>query len=69
MKQVIVRTQKDLDKIKLDLWGEIRIQETKEWININKSYPNAYVYVGNKATINNVCGSATIKYVYGSATI
>lgn len=38
MKTIIVKTQKELDKIKLDFSGEIIIKDTKEELSI-KDYP------------------------------
>jgi len=68
-KEVIVKTQSDLDKIKLDFSGEITIKDTTEKINIKNAYPNAYIRVCGSARIGSVYGSARIGSVYGSARI
>ena len=78
MKTIIVKTQKEFDKIKLDFSGEIIIKDTKEKLSINRSFDNAEIsvsgnatieYVSGNATIESVSGNATIEYVSGNATI
>ena len=69
MKTIIVKTQKEFDKIKLDFSGEIIIKDTKEELSINRSFDNAEISVSDNATIESVYGNATIKYVFGNATI
>ena len=69
MKQIIIQTQKEFDRIKDNFEGLIIIRDTKEYISINRSFNNGYVSVYGNATIESISGNATIKYVYDNATI
>jgi hypothetical protein len=69
MKTLIVKTQKEFDKIKSNFEGRIEIKNTKESLNINHSFNKAYIIVSDNATIESVSDNATIKYVSDNATI
>jgi hypothetical protein len=69
MKEIIVRNQKEFNKIKLDFSGKIIIRDTTEWLYINKSFIDADIIVSDNTTIESVYGNATIESVYGNATI
>ena len=69
MKEIIIKTQAELDKVKLSFEGKIIIKDTKEYISIKNAYPKAFLYVSGYATIKSVSDDATIESVYGYATI
>ena len=71
MKEIIVKNQKQLDKIKLDYDGLICIEGgTKENpINLFTNFQKATVIVRGNAYLENVYDSAQIGHVYGSAQI
>jgi len=69
MKEVTVHNQKDFNKIKDSFTGKILIENTTEFISINRCFNDAYIYVSGNATIESVYGNATIKSVYDNATI
>ncbi|HPC34378.1 MAG TPA: hypothetical protein PLP73_01850, partial [Candidatus Absconditabacterales bacterium] len=64
-KTIIVKTQKDLDKIKLDFEGRIEIHGDIE--KLNTVYNNAYIIL--YGSIESMSGSASIEYMSGSASI
>src|SRR3990167_797174 len=79
MKEIIIKTQKELDKIPLDYDGYVYIEGGTEenpltfQTNFEKATiivrGKAYLYVRGSAVINYVGGSAVINYVGGSAVI
>ena len=64
-----IHTQKQFDAIKDNFNGRIEIRDTKEPINIYRSFNNAYIVISGNATIKSVYDNATIESVYGNATI
>jgi hypothetical protein len=66
-KEIVVKTQKEFDKIKLDFEGKIIIDGNIT--EINKNFNDARIIVYGNATIESVYDNATIKSVYGNATI
>ena len=64
-----IQTQKQFDEINSDYKGYIFIEDTTEWLVINRSFDNAYIYVRDNATIQCVYNNATIQYVRDNATI
>jgi len=73
-KTIIVKTQKDLDKIKLDFEWRIEIHWDIE--KLNTVYNNAYIILywsiqsmSGSASIKSMYDSASIEYMYGSASI
>jgi hypothetical protein len=68
-KNLIITTQKEFDEIPLNYNGKIQIKDTKEFIDINHSFIDAYINVSGNSTIKNVSGNSTIKSVSGNATI
>ncbi len=69
MKQIIIQTQKEFNKIKDNFEGEILIKDTKESLCINRGFNSAYISVYDNATIKSVYGNATIESVSSNATI
>ena len=85
MKEIICRTQKELDAAVKLKDVEIIIRDTTEWVSVSGNATiqsvsdnatiqyvsdNATIqYVYDNATIQSVSGNATIKYVYDNATI
>ena len=64
-----IHTQKQFDAIKDNFDGRIEIRDTKEPINIYRSFNNAYIVISDNATIKDVYDNVTIEYVYSNATI
>jgi hypothetical protein len=71
MKEIIVKTQKQYDKIKDSFEGYIYIEggTSENGLRINRSFNKALQYIRSSATIKSVYDSATIEFVYDSATI
>ena len=67
MEEIIIKTQKEYDKIKDDFEGEIKIIGNLE--RIYRKFEKAIVSIHGSAVINNVSDSAVINSVYGSAKL
>ena len=64
MKEIIVKNQKELDKIEDDFEGRIKIKETIEQIEIKRRFEKAEVIVSGNAKISYVYGNAKISSMY-----
>jgi len=69
MKELIINNQKQFDKIKENFEGKITIKDTTESLTVNRSFKKAYINVYDNATIKYVYGNATIESVSDNATI
>jgi hypothetical protein len=71
MKEIIVKTQNELDRIDLGYDGYIYIEggTTDSPLTLKTNFEQAYVIIRGSAYVESVYGNATVEYVSGNATV